>query len=444
MKIAAMIRSFLKIGLIGFGGGSTLIPVVEKEIVQERGLISTELYEEHTIAANLTPGALPTKLAAAVGQEKSGAWASFVCAVAVSAPGTLATIGLLVVLSVLPAGFLFGLELAAVGVLTFISLILLAYIQSVQKTARRDGYGLAAMIVMMVICLLTAEKEIRALILLFAPALGSWISPEPWLDMSITDVLLLTFAIVCLSCVPNIWKKGTKKGGKAQVKPIALQPIVWQVLLFAGVPIVMCVACVWLGLARLDFFWQGTLSTITSFGGGSAYVAVADSVFAGGGFITREALYTQLMPVANALPGPVLVKLLAGIGYYVGLESGGMPGGLMVAVTCMAVGIGATCTVFVIVYAIYRCFAELTVFVRLKQWIMPVVCGLLLTTIFAMVESVLRTCVTVGLLPLVGVGLVSVLAVGGYFLGKRVADVLGILILGGGSLLVLWGVSVVA
>ena len=41
-KLIQMTVSMLKIGLIGFGGGNALIPVIQKEIVEEKGLITGE------------------------------------------------------------------------------------------------------------------------------------------------------------------------------------------------------------------------------------------------------------------------------------------------------------------------------------------------------------------------------------------------------------------
>ena len=41
--------TFLKIGSIGFGGGSALIPVVEREVVDKKGQFQEEEYTKHTV-----------------------------------------------------------------------------------------------------------------------------------------------------------------------------------------------------------------------------------------------------------------------------------------------------------------------------------------------------------------------------------------------------------
>jgi len=193
-----------------------------------------------------------------------------------------------------------------------------------------------------------------------------------------------------------------------------------------------------LGAGQAGFFGKAALSAVTSFGGGEAYVAVAEGAFVGEGmgFVPRAALYTRLLPIANALPGPILVKILAGIGYDVGYAAGGMGMGLLTALTCMSIGVGVTCGVFVPVHAAYRRFSGLSVFVRLKRFILPVVCGLLLTTMLSMAESVLHTAQNAGLSPYMGMGMIAALAAGGHLLAKRLRlpDVVCVLLLGALSL----------
>ena len=71
-KLVQMLVSMNKIGLIGFGGGNALIPVIQQEVVEEKGFITGEEYEKDIVAAALTPGALPVEIAAGVGKAVSG------------------------------------------------------------------------------------------------------------------------------------------------------------------------------------------------------------------------------------------------------------------------------------------------------------------------------------------------------------------------------------
>ena len=56
-KQFTFIESMIKVGVIGFGGGNALIPVLEQEVVNEKKLVSKDEYDKSVIAATLTPGA---------------------------------------------------------------------------------------------------------------------------------------------------------------------------------------------------------------------------------------------------------------------------------------------------------------------------------------------------------------------------------------------------
>ena len=67
----------LKVGMIGFGGGSALIPVMERELVSGRKALSEQLFIQDTVIANITPGALPVKIGALSGLQLGGPWLAF-------------------------------------------------------------------------------------------------------------------------------------------------------------------------------------------------------------------------------------------------------------------------------------------------------------------------------------------------------------------------------
>ena len=54
--------SMLRIGAIGFGGGNALIPVIEKEVVENGKLVTKRAYDEDVVAACITPGLCLSRL----------------------------------------------------------------------------------------------------------------------------------------------------------------------------------------------------------------------------------------------------------------------------------------------------------------------------------------------------------------------------------------------
>ena len=93
--LGRLATSMFKIGLIGFGGGSALIPVIEEEVVTEQGLVKDEDYEQAVISACVTPGALPVEIAAGVGRRTYGIRGMLAAAFAIALPGAFLTVLLL-------------------------------------------------------------------------------------------------------------------------------------------------------------------------------------------------------------------------------------------------------------------------------------------------------------------------------------------------------------
>lgn len=126
-----------------------------------------------------------------------------------------------------------------------------------------------------------------------------------------------------------------------------------------------------------------------SFGGGDAYLTVADGMFVDSGMVTKEEFYSMLAPLTNVLPGSILCKTLSGVGYYIGIEiSGSVLGGLSVALAGFAISIVASCSVFSLMTGLYEAFGNLNVFSELKRWIRPIVSGLLVNVILSLIVQV--------------------------------------------------------
>ena len=58
-KELKLMASIFKIGVVGFGGGTALIPVIEREVVEDQKIVEKSEYDKDVIVASITPGALP-------------------------------------------------------------------------------------------------------------------------------------------------------------------------------------------------------------------------------------------------------------------------------------------------------------------------------------------------------------------------------------------------
>lgn len=123
----------------------------------------------------------------------------------------------------------------------------------------------------------------------------------------------------------------------------------------------------------LVFAGRGLISAVISFGGGDAYLAVANGMFVNTGMIGYDDFYFKIASVANGLPGSILCKILAGVGYILGCQSGGVWCGIFVALCGFACSIAASGGTFSAVVYIYERFENLQIFQVLQTYMRPIV-----------------------------------------------------------------------
>lgn len=360
--------SFFKAGTIGFGGGSALIPVVEKEVVREEGGVSPEDFLKHTVIANITPGALPVKLGGTCGYQMGGPIDAVLGAFGVSIPGALLTVLLMVLLSVSDSSIIRYFSYAAVGISTFIVFLLLSYVVRTVKSG--------TLAINLLLCF-GALALIRRL------------------HVSTIQLMLIAFTGILLKS----WLDAACSKREKPTKPVTGRRIripkgIWfTVLAFLAIPVALSalifVFCS-VPVTFFEFVSDIALSTITSFGGGEAYVSIADGFFVESGLISAESFYNQLVPVANALPGPILVKLTAGMGYLYGNASGGMLLGLLLAAVSASLSIGCCTSVAVLLSSVYDSVKDSLYIKNLQRYILPIICGMLLSTSGSLLRESLK------------------------------------------------------
>ena len=158
------------------------------------------------------------------------------------------------------------------------------------------------------------------------------------------------------------------------LKKLVQEELGWTLLLMLlSVPALLCFG------NTLRFAVRGLISAVLSFGGGDAYLAVANGMFVNTGMISHDEFYFQIASVANGLPGSILCKILAGVGYILGCQDGGVWCGIFVALCGFACSIAASGGTFSAVVYIYEQFENLRIFQVLQTYMRPIVAGLLLS-----------------------------------------------------------------
>lgn len=470
-KLGKLLVSMLKVGCIGFGGGNALVPVIEKEVVKKHKIVSQKNYNKYIVAANITPGALPVEIAVALGKKVAGIPGMILAPICIAFPGILATLLLIVAFSKFSGAAISQVQYASVGISVYILYLLFMYNKKVIDSFKLVDMKLKRLAVIFVVCFFTCGKEIYHIF---------GIERTPIFDISTVNVLLLSFFVIFST------GKGMTKFrfmldsiitlvyvlcvGKAQV--ISNKIVLWIIYAlmlvlsvngiresFQGEKIlhrkklnrllkeelglllfmlVCCIPAVMCSSGALTYLAKGYVSSVMSFGGGEAYLTVAASMFEDVEIMTDQ-LYSQLLPVVNAMPGSILTKMLAGVGYYQGLnETGSVWIGILVAIAGFVIALAASGAVLCAVMYIYEMFEKMTIFELLGKCIKPIVGGLLISTglaLFYQTQKVMLGC---------GVDLGGMLLVTGFLTGlvlilrriKAIPEIIRIVLCGVASLVI--------
>jgi chromate transporter len=82
-----LLITFLKMGVLTFGGGYAMIPVVERELVNKRGWTSMDEVMDYYTIAQVTPGIIAVNLSTFIGCKRAGVLGGFLATVGFVLPG---------------------------------------------------------------------------------------------------------------------------------------------------------------------------------------------------------------------------------------------------------------------------------------------------------------------------------------------------------------------
>ncbi|AQQ54418.1 chromate transporter [Planococcus lenghuensis] len=85
-------------GILGYGGGPASIPLVEAEVVDRYGWMTTQEFGEVLALGNALPGPIATKMAGYIGFEEGGILGAIIALFAAVGPSLFLMIGLMVTL----------------------------------------------------------------------------------------------------------------------------------------------------------------------------------------------------------------------------------------------------------------------------------------------------------------------------------------------------------
>lgn len=92
MLLLQIFLSFFKIGIISFGGGYAMIPLIEREIIEVQGWLTSTEFLDIIAVAEMTPGPIAINSATYIGYTKANVLGSAVATFGVVLPSFMAMV----------------------------------------------------------------------------------------------------------------------------------------------------------------------------------------------------------------------------------------------------------------------------------------------------------------------------------------------------------------
>ena len=81
--------TFAKVGVMTFGGGYAMLPILQREVVEKKGWATDEELTDYFAIGQCTPGIIAVNTATFIGQKRKGIWGGIVATLGIVFPSLL-------------------------------------------------------------------------------------------------------------------------------------------------------------------------------------------------------------------------------------------------------------------------------------------------------------------------------------------------------------------
>ena len=85
-EIGKLILTFAKVGVMTFGGGYAMLPILQREVVENKGWATDEELTDYFAIGQCTPGIIAVNTATFIGQKQKGFWGGIAATLGVVFP----------------------------------------------------------------------------------------------------------------------------------------------------------------------------------------------------------------------------------------------------------------------------------------------------------------------------------------------------------------------
>ena len=152
-ELWSLFLTFAKVGVMTFGGGYAMLPILQREVVENKGWATDEELTDYFAIGQCTPGVIAVNTATFIGQKKGGVAGGIVATLGVVCPSLLIIVALAGVITSFSR--LTWVQHAFAGIRVCVCVLIFNAVLKLVKGAMKDAWCWGIFGVILVLSLLT-------------------------------------------------------------------------------------------------------------------------------------------------------------------------------------------------------------------------------------------------------------------------------------------------
>ena len=157
-EMLSLFLTFAKVGVMTFGGGYAMLPILQREVVENKGWATDEELTDYFAIGQCTPGVIAVNTATFIGQKRAGIAGGIVATLGVVFPSLLIILALAGVIT--SFSHLTWVQHAFAGIRVCVCVLILNAVLKLWKSAVKDVWGLLIFLAVLAASLLTSLSPV--------------------------------------------------------------------------------------------------------------------------------------------------------------------------------------------------------------------------------------------------------------------------------------------
>ena len=157
-ELLTLFLTFAKVGVMTFGGGYAMLPILQREVVENKGWATDEELTDYFAIGQCTPGVIAVNTATFIGQKRRGILGGIMATLGVVFPSLVIIAALAGVITTV--SHLAWVQHAFAGIRVCVCVLIFNAVLKLWKGAVKDVWGLVIFLVILALSVFTKLSPI--------------------------------------------------------------------------------------------------------------------------------------------------------------------------------------------------------------------------------------------------------------------------------------------